>query len=124
MFRVLVPLWERIFLILFRFPRVLCRSTEPIQMKSSITSIRSKIVQIVVQMYLSVSMQRELSLNFHRNNVYGHLDQVSRTCVYFHFQFTHIWFCKLAPSAHIRYFCAHAALVLADTFAPLFASIQ
>ena len=35
--------------------------------------------------------------------------------------------CKLAPSAHIRYFCkysmiAHAALVLKDTFAPRFAS--
>ena len=40
-----------------------------------------------------------------------------------------IWFCKLAPSAHIRYFCensmiAHAALVLTDAFAPRFASIQ
>ena len=39
------------------------------------------------------------------------------------------WFCKLAPSAHIRYFCensmiAHAALALTDTFAPLFVSIQ
>ena len=39
------------------------------------------------------------------------------------------WFCKLAPSARIRYFCenaliAHAALVLTDTFAPRFASIQ
>ena len=39
------------------------------------------------------------------------------------------WFCKLAPSAHIRYFCensmiAHPALVLRDTFAPVFASIQ
>ena len=33
------------------------------------------------------------------------------------------WFCKLAPSANIRYFCensmiAHAALVLKDTFVP------
>ena len=45
-------------------------------------------LQIVVQMYLSVSMHCELSLNFHRNNVYGHLEQVSGTCVYFHFQFT------------------------------------
>ena len=41
------------------------------------------------------------------------------------------WFCNLAPSAHIRYFCensmiAHAALqlVMKDTFAPRFASIQ
>ena len=39
------------------------------------------------------------------------------------------WFCKLAPSAHKRYFCensmiAHAALVLKDTFAPRFANIQ
>ena len=39
------------------------------------------------------------------------------------------WFCKLAPSAHIRYFCensmiAHAALVMKDTFAPRFESIQ
>ena len=39
------------------------------------------------------------------------------------------WFCKLAPSAHIRYFCensmiAHSALVMKDTFAPRFASIQ
>ena len=41
-------------------------------------------------MYLSVSMKRELSLNFHRNNVYGHLEQVSRTCVYFHFQITQL----------------------------------
>ena len=41
-------------------------------------------------MYLSVSMQRELSLKFHRNNVYGHLEQVSRTCVYFHFQITQL----------------------------------
>ena len=30
-------------------------------------------------MYLSVPMQRELSLNFHRNNVYGHLEQVCKT---------------------------------------------
>ena len=40
-----------------------------------------------------------------------------------------IGFCKLAPSAHIRYFCensmiAHSALVMKDTFAPRFASIQ
>ena len=49
-------------------------------------------LQIVVQMYLPVSMQRELSLNFHRNNVYGHLEQVSRTCVYFHFLFTQLVF--------------------------------
>ena len=39
------------------------------------------------------------------------------------------WFCKLAPSAHIRYFCensmiAHSSLVMKDTFAPRFASIQ
>ena len=39
------------------------------------------------------------------------------------------WFCKLASSAHIRYFCensmiARAALKLKDTFAPRFASIQ
>ena len=39
------------------------------------------------------------------------------------------WFCKLAPSARIRYFCensmiTHAALVLTDTFVPEFASIQ
>ena len=38
------------------------------------------------------------------------------------------WFCKLAQSAHIRYFCensmiAHPALVMKDTFAPRFASI-
>ena len=37
------------------------------------------------------------------------------------------WLCKLAPSAHIRYFCensmiAHAALVMKDTFAPRFAT--
>ena len=36
---------------------------------------------------------------------------------------------KLAPSAHISYFCEnsmidHAALVVTDTFAPVFASIQ
>ena len=43
-------------------------------------------LQIVVQIYLSVSMQRELSLYFYRNNVYEHLEQVSRTCVYFNFQ--------------------------------------
>ena len=24
-------------------------------------------------------------IEFHENNVYGHLEQVSRTCVYFHF---------------------------------------
>ena len=47
-------------------------------------------LQIVVHMYLSVSMQRELSLKFNRNNVYGHLEQVSRTCVYFHFQITQL----------------------------------
>ena len=41
-------------------------------------------------MFSSVSMQRELSLKFHRNNVYGHLEQVSRTCVYFHFQMTQL----------------------------------
>ena len=29
-------------------------------------------LQIMVQMYLSLPMQRELSLNFHRNNVYRH----------------------------------------------------
>ena len=39
------------------------------------------------------------------------------------------WFCKLVLSAHIRYFCdnsmmAHAALILKDTFAPLFANIH
>ena len=39
------------------------------------------------------------------------------------------WFCKLTPSALIRYFCensmiTYARLVLTDTFAPLFASIQ
>ena len=39
------------------------------------------------------------------------------------------WFCKLAPSAHIRYFgensmIARAALIMKDTFAPRFASIQ
>ena len=39
------------------------------------------------------------------------------------------WFCKLVPSAHIRYFCensmiAHSALLMKDTFAPRFASIQ
>ena len=39
------------------------------------------------------------------------------------------WICTLAPSAHIRYFCensmiAHSALVMKDTFAPRFASIQ
>ena len=39
------------------------------------------------------------------------------------------WFCKLAPSGNIRYFCdnlmiARASLVLTDTFAPVFASIQ
>ena len=39
------------------------------------------------------------------------------------------WFCKLAPSAYICYFCensmiAHSALVMKDTFAPRFASIQ
>ena len=50
--------------------------------------LHSVCLQIVVQLYLSVSMQRELSLTFHRNNVYGHLEQVSRTYVYFHFQFT------------------------------------
>ena len=38
------------------------------------------------------------------------------------------WFCKLAPSANILYFCensmiAHAVLVLTDTFAPVFASM-
>ena len=38
-------------------------------------------------------------------------------------------FCKLAPSAHIRYFgensmIAHSALVMKDTFAQRFASIQ
>ena len=38
-------------------------------------------------------------------------------------------FYKLVPSANIRYFCensmiAHAALVMKDTFAPRFASIQ
>ena len=27
---------------------------------------------------------------FHRNNVYGHLEQVSRTSVYFHFQITQL----------------------------------
>ena len=43
-------------------------------------------LQIVVQMYLSVSRQRERSWNFHRNNVYRHLEQVSRLCVCFHFQ--------------------------------------
>ena len=40
-----------------------------------------------------------------------------------------IWFCKTAPSAHIRYFyehsrIAHAALVLKDIFAPRFASMR
>ena len=39
------------------------------------------------------------------------------------------WFCKLAPSARIRYFSensmiAHSALVMKDTFAPSVASIQ
>ena len=39
------------------------------------------------------------------------------------------WFSKLAPSAHIRYFCensmiAHTALILTNTFAPIFASMQ
>ena len=29
-------------------------------------------------MFLSVPMHRELSLNFHRNNVYGHLEQVCK----------------------------------------------
>ena len=48
-------------------------------------------------MYLSVSMQRELSLNFHRNNVYGNLEQ------------------KFNDSA---------ALKLKDTFASRFASIH
>ena len=52
------------------------------------------------------------------------MEQVSRTCVYFHFQMT-----QLAPSAYIRYFCensmiAHSAFVMKDTFAPRFASIQ
>ena len=47
-------------------------------------------LQIGVQMYLTVSMQRELSLDFHRNNIYGPLEQVSKTCVYFHFQFTQL----------------------------------
>ena len=32
-------------------------------------------LQIVVQMYISLPMQGELSLNFHRNNVYRHLEQ-------------------------------------------------
>ena len=39
------------------------------------------------------------------------------------------WFCKLAPSAHIRYFCensmiANSALVMKDTYAPRFASMK
>ena len=79
-------------------------------------------------MYLSVSMQCELSLKSHRNSVYGHLEQVSRTCVYFHFQITELVL-QTFPSAHIRYFCensmiAHSALVMKDSFAPRFASIQ
>ena len=41
-------------------------------------------------MHLSLPMQRKLLLNFHRNYVYGHLEQVSRTRVYFHFQFTQL----------------------------------
>ena len=62
------------------------------------------------KMYLSVPMQRELSWNFHRNNVYGHFEQVCKTKFY-----------KLVHSA-IRYFCgnsmiAHAALVLKTRFA-------
>ena len=36
-------------------------------------------LQIVVQMYLSVPMQRELSLICHRNNVYEHFEQVCLT---------------------------------------------
>ena len=78
-------------------------------------------------MYLSVSMQRELSLNFHRNNVYGHLELLEHVST---FTFNSLnWFCKLAPCDFIRYFCensmiAHAALVIKDTFAQRFASIQ
>ena len=57
------------------------------------------------------------------------LEQFCRTCVYFHFQFTYLVFANLFKSAHVRYFCensmiAHAPLVLKDTFAPRFASIQ
>ena len=36
------------------------------------------------------SILHRLSLKFYRNNVYGHLEQVSRTCVYFHFQITQL----------------------------------
>ena len=85
-------------------------------------------LQIVVEMYLSEPMHRELSLIFTEitnsgtwNNFVEHVST---------FTFNSLtWFCKLVQSAHIRYFyensmIAHAALVLKDTFTPRFASMQ
>ena len=79
-------------------------------------------------MYLLVPMQRELSLNFHRNNVYGHFEKVCKhqvselkvkvdTC---------LQNCSKCPNLSFlkNSMIAHAALVLKDPFAPRFASIQ
>ena len=77
-----------------------------------------------MQMYRLEQMQRELSLNFQRNDKLGHFEQFCRTCVYFHFQFTYI-----VLSNFFKVFCensmrAYPALVLKDTFTPRFLSIQ
>ena len=61
-------------------------------------------------------------------NVYGHLEQVSRICVYFHFQITQLVLqtCSKCPYTLLceNSMIAHSALVMKDTFAPRFASIQ
>ena len=59
----------------------------------------------------------------------GHLDQFCRTCVYFHFQFTYLVFANLfkVPIYVISVknsMIAHTALVVKDTFAQRFASMQ
>ena len=52
-----------------------CGYVDKLSDKRLSVSAPSRVVclQILVQMYLTVSMQRELSLNFHRNNVYWQL---------------------------------------------------
>ena len=73
-------------------------------------------------------MQRGQSLIIQRNDKLGHLDQFCRTCDYFHIQLPHL---DLQTCSKFLYtlFCkntiiATVALVIKDTFAPQFTSIQ
>ena len=78
---------------------------------------------IVAQMYHLVPMQRELSLIFHRNNVYEHFEQVCKPSEWIERESRYmIDLSSLICHFFEKSMIAHAALLLKDAFAPQFTS--